>query len=695
MDRIDRLISDIKQPDAHMDGTRLTAVHKLIEMGESVVPRLIEEFNSNTDSYVRQGFLEALYGIRSPTSIPLLIDLLKSSDEPHRNHALWGLIKIGEASVPSLITALENETISNYAADALTKINNQEARDAILKALENEKPKVRSVAAKAIETTKDERAVPLLVRLLEDENPEVRANAAGALGEVGNTEHILLLRHLLDDELLVCANAVLALGKLKDIESIPRIIELLQYGDKEFEEQDAAMRAEASKLEERSGEIDVDNDSEMDELRERHCELYNKRSKETNIDNPIGLLKHNAAKALGYLKDEAAIPALIKAMWVDPKQYKVHFGGYGPSWEMLYAAGWALSQFNNEDAAEMLVKCYVDHEGSKGQRFSQDPGTFAQYLINMGEPALKQLLKILEDDSIDESFRCGAVFGLAEFKDERAIRALINALKNLRHIQLHNAAFESLDRMNQLPVLLLIRALDDDPKSYINERITSLLARVNGKSESLDQKTVDEIIEKLKNKKLAPTIAKLMGELKYLKFLQPLIEAFKNENSELRKNAAAALGSIGGVIARDFLLDAADNLGYMADPAIRAGVYDGLSRLGYEVPLEKLLQGLKYEDDEILRIVINGLGINIMDCESVTGLDTLRTKLLSCLESDYKSERFRDTLKEEISRLLLLLNQRKNELISANMNIQLDAKPKLPSTPRGSGGEYRMRKLVA
>jgi HEAT repeat protein len=150
---------------------RVEAASKLAEIGEPVIPILIEAL-SDSNPQVRLNAAFALGEIGSPTAVPMLIARLNDSEWEVRANVAIALSKIGKAAVPGLIAALKDND-----------------------------SQVRSNATQTLGQIGDADAVPALIAILNDPVWEVRASAATALGEIGEAAVPALIKALtVEDE---------------------------------------------------------------------------------------------------------------------------------------------------------------------------------------------------------------------------------------------------------------------------------------------------------------------------------------------------------------------------------------------------------------------------------------------------------------------------------------------------------------
>lgn len=124
-----------------------------------------------------------------------------------------------ETSIPALLKALTDPEpiVRSNAAEALARIGGPEAVTVLRQILQTEiDPSVRAITASALGQMPDSAVVPILIMALHDSAPMVRIRAAIALGETGKLSGRLALEKVLGDpNPQVRASAQAALKRLK------------------------------------------------------------------------------------------------------------------------------------------------------------------------------------------------------------------------------------------------------------------------------------------------------------------------------------------------------------------------------------------------------------------------------------------------------------------------------------------------
>ena len=127
---------------------------------------------------------------------------LKSENVMVRNKAINYFAKEkDEQSVSPLIELLKEEQLRQNkiaALEALGKIGNTKATDALISYLEEDDDEIKKIAAEALGKKSDPRSVAALIKVLH--NKDVQIVAIWALGNIGDKAAIPALTRLLDDK---------------------------------------------------------------------------------------------------------------------------------------------------------------------------------------------------------------------------------------------------------------------------------------------------------------------------------------------------------------------------------------------------------------------------------------------------------------------------------------------------------------
>jgi len=291
------------------------------------------------DWAIREEAAAMLGTFRDPRAVVPLVSMLRDRDRAVRDAAIGALLAIGEPAVMPLGACLSDPmlTVQELASSVLATIADARVLTELMAALASPDWIVRMHAAKALGRIRDPEAVGVLVPRLQDSVKAVREEASSALAAIGEAALSSLLAALTHSEWLVRLHAVEALGKTGAPEAVAPLLSVL------FNDQDRAVREDAVRALGQIGDaraveclmtvvkepglrplaiealgrigdrravpvlIDVLEGVDRAEL-SRPIDSCDDHGNEENIT--LGV----AAKALGVIRDETAVPSLIKAL---------------------------------------------------------------------------------------------------------------------------------------------------------------------------------------------------------------------------------------------------------------------------------------------------------------------------------------------------------------------------------------------
>jgi HEAT repeat protein len=212
----------------------------LIETGPLVVDEIFDYLGRNPAEKVINPLLGAALKLKNKNTCSRMTTLLSSRSGALRLAVVQALWDLGDAdAVVALLVPLAsgNRDLKNTARKALTSILMKEADNpapyqALHSAISSLEPGIKIEVASILGSTNSIYAVPILLELIREwEKPRVRIAAVTALGRLGISRESVCkpLRELLENkEPHMRREAALALGRLEDIESVAKLIELLE-----------------------------------------------------------------------------------------------------------------------------------------------------------------------------------------------------------------------------------------------------------------------------------------------------------------------------------------------------------------------------------------------------------------------------------------------------------------------------------
>lgn len=257
---------------------------------------------TDPDDATREEAAQALIKLADPSATDALIEALQDEYWSVRMYAGHALARIGGPKVIDALVSMLGDSIKECrdgAVDDFATIG-ASAVERLVSALRDERWRVRESAAKALGLIKDTRAVDGLIATLRDRDGSVRTIAAEALGRLGDPKAIKSLMALFkDSSKLVRVAATIALMQIGEA-----TVEPLMEGLKDENFQVRLHSVEAL------GGITSDYPTGRSWLKDSRP-----------VPGLIALLKdkdravrEDAAIALGMIGDPIAVPALVEAM---------------------------------------------------------------------------------------------------------------------------------------------------------------------------------------------------------------------------------------------------------------------------------------------------------------------------------------------------------------------------------------------
>jgi len=412
-----QIIPLLKDPD---QAVRAEAVRALVSLKERGSAKEIARSLASGDETVRLESVHALLVFGAEEAAPEVAALLGDPSLHVHSAAVQFFVRLGLMEiVPRLVPFLKSESSiqRREALDSLRHLNARQAAPQVRALLKDPDPLLREAAIRALREFGDAGAADEVSEVLDDAHPYVRDAAARALGAFGATKFIPRLRQLLrDSELGVVGSAAVALRELNAREAIPDFVHLFRSRDASLRSigRDGllALRAtegvpllvellESEDAAPRSSVIEV-----LDRLHAKEAApaLLEKLRTDTRESVVVA-----AAEALGHLRCEKAVPALLTAI-------------ESPHGEVRKSALRALGAIGSKVDLDPVLKALADEDS--------DVRVFATDTLGRlgGKEVGPRLEKMLKDDTA--IVRISAVSALARLKGSEAIPDLIPLLES-------------------------------------------------------------------------------------------------------------------------------------------------------------------------------------------------------------------------------------------------------------------------
>ncbi|MGM0606837.1 MAG: HEAT repeat domain-containing protein [Candidatus Muiribacteriota bacterium] len=340
-------------------------------------------------------------------------------------------------------------------------------------------------------------------------------------------------------------------------------------------------------------------------------------------------LKMLAAEFLGKTHSKYAIEPLMKVLT-------------DKLWLVRKSAAKGLTMIGEPTIPHLVRNLETDDENTKYW--------IATVLGKIGEPALPELIRMLREGSKD--LRMYAVMALGEFRDEKAMFPLINALADEAWPVRNSAAnaLKNFGSMALVPVLKSILSQNDDIRYWSRKVFEEIAPK--------DIPFLVELITFSNDGELRHLVAYGLGIIQSEESIDALINALLNDNNNwVRKYAATALGKINTEKCVEPLVDMLND----PDEELAYWVAKVLGQMG-ENAIEKLKEGLDHPEEKVRFFSIIALG-SIGDEKSIEIL----IKILS--EEDESAQRAIKALSESNKSIPYLIEA----LGNPNLNIRSNA----------------------
>lgn len=609
---------------------------------------LMFELLGDKDWRVRKTIVDGF--VRDPRGevMERLLDALGDSENAgRRNSATEALVRIGEATVPTIVQRLRRRPhpdVRLSLVNLLGDLRSEDGFDVLREALESETDvNVASSIISSLGKFRDAAAIPHLMRVLQREDVWLKFHAIEALGEIGDRAALPAILRLYAEKSL--RKPVLeSIGKIGDVGTVNFLLRIIADEEKLNL---TALRALVRIAEASKPRIVEKNERE---LIQRNFRSSFPRSKvEPLIEQVQSTSKREVRtfilKFLGWSGDERAIPVLLSYL-DQPEtaevaaQALIDFGplAASPILDALQNAqedevvALLLRVINAVGSGESIAAVipFLDHQNAMIRRLT------IETLGELMDPRpIDYLLAKLDDaDVASQQAAVNAVSALVSAFPE--IKA--DVLAKIRRLLQSSSVPTKLNSLSiyvniqgeGYPDELLLASKDSDPmirqkavslmgrfseERFADQLVLSLadesaavrLAAINAVVRLRPEKGVQPLISSLEDGDvwIRTAAAQALGEYRHSSAIEPLIRHLESDLPPVRIAAIEALGKSGQASVRNVLFRCTTD----SDVEIRRAAVLALARMPGEDVFRRLLDSLADHDWRIRAAAATSLGI--------------------------------------------------------------------------------------
>lgn len=484
-------------------------------------------------------------------AIPALSAALNSYSPDIQHWALQILGNCGPKGMPAILRAMKspNGEMRFFACTALGNTPIAQGVTALLKALGDEKWRVRKSASDALSrygeaviaplqqvmrTTEDEdirfwtiktlgklgpKAQKFLLEALRSGDKKIRYVIAAALGESGDKRVIkVLIESLADPDWTIRKSATMALAEIGD-NAVDMMLEYLRGPNEDIRDGclRSLVRAGDRGLKRLFDEIVKMDDNQRFLIRKSIVKIGSRVVEPLmrlfKLSNPEIL--SFAASALGEIGNPRAVPVLITGL-------------SHSDWNVRRSSAYALTEIGERGVDKI----------SEALKSANDDVRYwvTRILESIGEPGVPYLVKALQDPS--REIRFFAAKALAGSFDPSVVRSLMNSLSD-EVWSVRKAAAESIARIENLNIEDMLRHISSD-NADVRYWTTQILAEVG-------KQHLPKIIELMRKgtAELRLYACQAAGMIDSPELIEPLINSLRDDSEWVRTYAAISLGQTG------------------------------------------------------------------------------------------------------------------------------------------------------
>jgi len=585
--------------------------------------------NENETETARVNAISVLGIILDKRAVVPLIATLKDQNKAVRatSATTLGVIKDRRALVPLMDALQDSDVVARInAATALGLLADKTATQSLLAILNNkdEREKLRTAALDSLGLIKDTTSLEPILKILIDEYEKdgIRKSAATALRLMENAYPSEAVIALLKGELVYPiimpekGTVTKWLKEKGDDDFIRNVTPLVQIktdkGSKEITSPDTGGLVEiymANGTEAEAGAI-----LGLISYRDRDIEQEERSS-----------IRNMAASALGLVKGENAVPALMTAVNKDKNG------------AVRKNAASSLRELDKAQAIPALLKAM---KGDDSGVVRSEAAYALGVSTLMSADSVPALINTLRKDKY-ESARIKAAWSLGELLDKRAVKPLIDVIVEGKDDAKEAPAVitEAITALDKLagnaidPAIAVLKDenIDEVPRSYA-ARILGLIESPNAveplmdalkydsvviRSESAkalglinDRRATEALISVIKDSNEWITVrinaVSLLGNIKDERAVLPLIDELKSDVTAIRDNAVVALGNIKDKRAVPLLTEMLQNP--KEDDAVRANAITSLAKIADSSASTAILGALKSDNETIRQNAVIATG---------------------------------------------------------------------------------------
>jgi len=459
------------------------------EIGPKGLPAILRAMKSTNDE-IRYFACNALGNARIPQGVTMLLKALGDDRWRVRKAASDALVKYGEAVIAPLQQVLkltEDEDIRFWAIKTLGKLG-PKAQRFLLEALRNGDKQTRYVIAAALGESGDKRVIRVLIESLADPDWTIRKSATMALAEIGDNAVDMMLEYLRGPNEEIRDGCLRALVKAGNA-SLQRLFDEIIKMD---ENHRYLIRKSIVKIGAR--------------VVEPLMRLF-------KLKNPEILAF--AASALGEIGNPRAVPVLVNGLSHE-------------DWNVRRSSAYALTEIGERGVDKI----------AEALKSSNDDVRYwvTRILESIGEPGVPYLIRALKDPN--REIRFFAARALGSSFDSSVARSLVHSLSD-EVWSVRKAAAESICRLDNPPLEDLLRHISSD-----NEDIRHWIGQI---IREIGPRYLPRLIEAMRkgDAELRLYACQAAGLINSPDLVEPLILALRDDSEWVRTYAAISLGQTG------------------------------------------------------------------------------------------------------------------------------------------------------